>query len=179
MTAVLIALLLLILLFWVLLKLRALREKKLIDEKPADKYTILLGLYYVLSRACLHYYRDRNSYPKVVSGSVDGLMELGYLKGETLADTTNALKLFSIITTDKDGCGICLAHIKASMAHEIINRVSEARVPFHFQDFKGGQLKPLDSQGDTLVNLTLPLPVRPVGSTPNKVEDGGQAQKSP
>lgn len=166
MTAVLVAVLFLMLLFWGLLKLRALREKTVKEEKPADKITVLLGMFYLLSRACLAYYRDRNTYPMVVSGSPDGLMELGYLQTEPLVGVDKSLKLFSIVLTDKAGCGICLAHIKASLARQILDRVAEAKMPFAFQDYRSGQYKPMTSTGDTLVNLTLPLPVQPVGYVP-------------
>ncbi len=172
MTVVLMAILGLIILFWILLKLRVLREATVSDEKPADKITILLGLFYVLSRACLQFYRDRNAYPSVVSGTSEGLMELGYLQGEPLVLMNKSLRLFSIVVTDKAGCGICLAHIKASMAQEMIRRVAEANGPFEFQDYKSGQYKPIAAGGDTLINLTLPLPVRPIGSvSPPKIDD--------
>lgn len=171
MTTVLYAVLGLILLFWILLKLRKLREKTVNEEKPADKITILMGLFYVLSRACLQYYRDRNGYPNVVTGNSEGLIELGYLKNEPLAQLTKSLRLFSIVVTDKAGYGICLAHIKASVAQEIIQRVNEAKVPFQFQDYKNSEYKPITGGGETLVNLTLPLPVRPVGSTASVLPD--------
>jgi hypothetical protein len=154
----------LLLLFWFLLKLRTLRESTVKEERPADKLTVLLGLFYLLSRACLNYYRDRNAYPPVVIGAPEGLIELGYLKNEPRAELTGSLKLFSIVVTDKAGCGICLAHIKASMAMEMVRRVAETGTLIQFQDYRGGQYKPLTSTGDTLVNLTLPLPVRPLGS---------------
>ncbi|MBF0191523.1 MAG: hypothetical protein HQL99_10370 [Magnetococcales bacterium] len=154
----------LVMLFWTLLRLRTMRESTIKDELPADKLTVLLGMFYVLSRACLKYYRDRNAYPPVVIGAPEGLTELGYLKGERLAELSNSLKLFSIVVTDKAGCGICLAHIKASVAMEMVRRVAETNTTIQFQDYRGGQYKPLTSTGDTLVNLTLPLPVRPLGS---------------
>ncbi|MBF0340826.1 MAG: hypothetical protein HQL95_07685 [Magnetococcales bacterium] len=176
---VFVALMGLILLFWFLLRLRTLREASIQDEKPADKLTVLLGLFYVLSRACLNYYRDRNTYPPVVSGAPEGLMELGYLKDEPLAEMTSSLKLFSIVATDKAGCGICLAHIKASVAMEFLRRVAESKTSIEFQDYRGGQYKPLTSAGDTLVNLTLPLPVRPVGAQPPKMVLEGAAAGAP
>ncbi|MBF0125615.1 MAG: hypothetical protein HQM02_00235 [Magnetococcales bacterium] len=166
MTAALLAMLFLMLLFWGLLKLRSMRERVVKDQKPVDKITVLLGMFYTLSRACLQYYRDRNAYPMVVSGHPDGLLELGYLKSEPVAGINKTLQLFSIVVTEKAGWGICLAHIKASLANEIVRRVDEARVPFEFMDYKSGQYRPLTGLGgDTLVNLTLPLPVRPVGSS--------------
>ncbi|MBF0272088.1 MAG: hypothetical protein HQL98_08510 [Magnetococcales bacterium] len=162
----------LVMLFWTLLRLRVMRESTIKDELPADKLTVLLGLFYVLSRACLNYYRDRNAYPPVVVGAPEGLTELGYLKGERMAELTGSLKLFSIVVTDKAGCGICLAHIKASVAMEMVRRVAETNTTIQFQDYRGGQYKPLTSTGDTLVNLTLPLPVRPVGSkAPSPIPD--------
>ncbi|GAB0058466.1 hypothetical protein SIID45300_02815 [Candidatus Magnetaquicoccaceae bacterium FCR-1] len=161
-----IVLLVLIALFWFLLKLRTLREDSIQDEMPPDKLTVLLGMFYVLSRACLNYYRDRNTYPPAVSGTPDGLMELGYLNDEPLAQLSKSVKLFSIVVTDKGGYGICLAHIKASVAMEFLRRVSETKTTIEFQDYRGGQYKPLTSTGDTLINLTLPLPVRPIGAKP-------------
>ncbi|MBF0182332.1 MAG: hypothetical protein HQM03_20140 [Magnetococcales bacterium] len=165
-TTALFAMLFLMLLFWGLLKLRTLRESSIKDEKPVDKITVLLGMFYTLSRACLQYYRDHNAYPLVVSGTPDGLLELGYLQEEPVAGIRKTLQLFSIVVTEKAGWGICLAHIKASMAMEIMDRVAQTRVAIAFVDYKGGQYKPMTASGDTLVNLTLPLPVRPVGSNP-------------
>ncbi|MEO5347974.1 MAG: hypothetical protein H7834_16600, partial [Magnetococcus sp. YQC-9] len=83
-----------------------------------------------------------------------------------LAQLSNSVKLFSIVVTDKAGYGICLAHIKASVAMEFLRRVNETKTTIEFQDYRGGQYKPLTSTGDTLINLTLPLPVRPLGATP-------------
>lgn len=171
----------LMLLFWGLLKLRTMREATIQDEMPPDKLTVLLGLFFVLSRACIKYHRDRNAYPQAISGTPEGLIELGYLKDEPLATLSNSIRLFSIVVTDKAGCGICLAHIKASMAMEILRRVAETKSKIEFQDYRGGQYKPLTSAGDTLVNLTLPLPVRPVGAkapTPGLPDGTGDAAAS-
>ncbi|NGZ05698.1 MAG: hypothetical protein G8237_05020 [Magnetococcales bacterium] len=165
----------LILLFMLLLKLRTLREATIQEEMPSDKLTVLLGMFFVLSRACIKYYRDRNAYPQSICGTPESLIELGYLKDEPLATISNSIRLFSIVVTDKAGCGICLAHIKASVAMDILRRVSDTNCQIEFQDYRGGQYKPLTSAGDTLINLTLPLPVRPVGSkaaTPGLPESG-------
>ncbi|MBF0605878.1 MAG: hypothetical protein HQL07_19560 [Nitrospirae bacterium] len=180
MTVVLICLLILSLLFWMLLRLRSMRERHVVDELPPDKTTILVGLFYTLSRACLQHYRDKNYYPRTVVGSEGSLMELGYLKGDTLAEITSATKLFSIAISDRAGFGICLAHTPAAMANEIIGRINENNWPGEFVDYKNGQFVPLAGPVTrTMVNLVLPLPVQPVGTKPVILESTEPPRKTP
>lgn len=173
-------LLVLALLFWTLLRLRRMRESHVVDELPPDKTTILVGLFYTISRACLQYYRDKNYYPRTVVGSDGSLMELGYLDKDTIAKITSATKLFSIAISDRAGFGVCLAHTPASMANEIVNRIHENDWPGEFVDYKNGQFVPLEHPvARAMVNLTLPLPVQPVGTKPIILENAKPAKTAP
>ncbi|HIJ82588.1 MAG: hypothetical protein HW380_2154 [Magnetococcales bacterium] len=180
MTIVLLVLALLIVLFWSLLRLRSMRESHVADELPPDKTTILVGLFYSLSRACLQHYRDKNHYPRTVTGSDGSLMELGYLKGDTLAEITSVTKLFSIAISDRAGFGVCLAHTPAAMANDIVGRINENDWPGEFVDYKNGQFVPLERPiTRTMVNLTLPLPVQPVGTKPVILENAEPEKRPP
>ncbi|MEO5329287.1 MAG: hypothetical protein H7829_13720 [Magnetococcus sp. THC-1_WYH] len=162
------------------MRLRSMRERHVVNELPPDKTTILVGLFYTLSRACLQHYRDKNYYPRTVVGSEGSLMELGYLKGDTLAEITSATKLFSIAISDRAGFGICLAHTPAAMANEIIGRINENNWPGEFVDYKNGQFVPLAGPVTrTMVNLVLPLPVQPVGTKPVILESTEPPRKTP
>ncbi|MBF0109795.1 MAG: hypothetical protein HQL76_11515 [Magnetococcales bacterium] len=180
MTAILILLLILAIVFWLLLRLRRMRERLVDQELPPDKTTILVGLFYTLSRACIQHYRDKNYYPRTITGTEGSLMELGYLKEDTLAKITSATKLFSIAISDRAGFGICLAHTPATMANEIIGRIRENDWPGTFVDYKNGQFAPLETPVTrAMVNLTLPLPVQPVGTKPVILESTEPAKKTP
>lgn len=148
---------------WVLLKLRDIREARAGKELPGDKVTVLLGLFFLLSKASIRYYRDRKSYPKVVSGSENGLVELGYLRDEPLAEMTTVLPLFSIVATEFAGSGICLASTPPSMVVEILNRMRQTGDTLSFADFYNGRFLPLTPPfSKKIINLTLPLPLRPL-----------------
>lgn len=163
MTATLIGLLFLTSLFWIFLRLRDLREADLEDELPGDKITVLLGIFMILSKACLQYHRDRGEYPTLVSGSEDALMDAGYLDGEPLAKMTKSIPVFSIVSTEAAGSAVCLANTPASLAAEISGRVGEMGGGFIFFDLRSGQFVPLEGgvQHET-VTLCLMLPEEPL-----------------
>ncbi|MBF0146235.1 MAG: hypothetical protein HQL84_09390 [Magnetococcales bacterium] len=180
MTVILLFLLFLAVVFWLLLRLRTMRESHVGEELPPDKTTILVGLFYTLSRACIQHFRDKNYYPRTIIGSDGSLMELGYLKGDTLAEITSATKLFSIAISDRAGFGVCLAHTPAAMANQIVARIRENDWPGGFVDYKNGQFTPLETPVTrAMVNLTLPLPVQPVGTKPIILESAEPAKKIP
>ncbi|MBF0421410.1 MAG: hypothetical protein HQL73_00275 [Magnetococcales bacterium] len=165
-------------LFWALLRLRRMRERHVVDELPPDKITILVGLYYTISRACLQHYRDKSYYPRAVTGSEGSLKEAGYLDKDTIAKITSATKLFSIAVSDRAGYGVCLAHTPAAMANEIMTRIQENGWPGEFVDYKNGQFIPLAVPVTReMVNLTLPLPVQPIGTKPIVLETAKPLKK--
>jgi hypothetical protein len=156
----------LVVIFWGLLRLRDIRESAIEDINEPDKTAILLGLFYTISSACLRFYRDNGNYPQAVIGDPEGLIESGYLKDEPLAQLTAAVKLFSMVTSDKGGIGVCLAHTTSALTNEIINKAKETSSLSKFINYSGGQFIVLELPVTRLtVNLTLPLPLCPVGST--------------
>jgi hypothetical protein len=164
-------------LFWGLLRLRDIRESAVQDIEEPDKTIILLGLFFTISSASLQYYRDRGHYPNAVIGDSEGLIELGYLKGTVMAQLTPAVKLFSMVTSDKGGVGVCLAHTTAAMANEIVGRAKETDSLNKFVDYESGQFTALETPVSTLTaNLTMPLPVVPIGTAAaggvDRIEDG-------
>jgi hypothetical protein len=166
----------LVVIFWGLLRLREIRESAVQDIEEPDKTSLLLGLFYTISAACLQFYRDRGSYPESVVGGHDGLIELGYLRGTTMADLTPAVKLFSIVISDKGGIGVCLAHTTAQMANEIVGRARETDSLNKFVDYQSGEFTPLETPVSTLTaNLTIPLPIVPIGTAiagSDRIDDG-------
>ena len=160
MTSILIGSLFLMALLWTLLKLRDLREQNVEEELPGDKITILLGVFLLLSKACLAFHRDTGNYPKLVHGP-DGLIEGGYLKNDPLAKMTKIIPLFTIIDVEGVGVGVCLINTPASLATEIIQRVKETN-SMEFANYRSGELEPISLPiTPTMVNLTLMLPKKP------------------
>ncbi|MBF0194104.1 MAG: hypothetical protein HQL71_06075 [Magnetococcales bacterium] len=166
----------LVVIFWGLLRLREIRESAVQDIEEPDKIALMLGLFYTISAACLKFYRDRGSYPESVLGGPEGLIELGYLKGTTMADLTPAVKLFSIVISDKGGVGVCLAHTTAQMANEIVGRAKESNSLEKFVDYQSGEFVKLEIPVSTLTaNLTIPLPIVPIGTAiagSDRIEEG-------
>lgn len=162
--------------FWGLLRLRRIRESAVDEIKEPDKTMILIGLFYTMSTACLKYYRDHGVYPPAIIGDKEGLIEMGYLKEEPLAQMTSAVKLFSMVVSDKAGSGVCLAHATAPVTNEIITRIRETNGPDKFVDYKSGQFIPLASPVTRLtINLTMPLPLAPIGTESHgmdRIEEG-------
>lgn len=149
-------------LLWILLRLRDLRERELEDELPGDKNTVILGLFLVLSKACLQYHRDRGYYPTQVSGAADALLETGYLEDHPLAKLTKSIYLFSIVATESTGSAVCLTNTTARIASELIARIGETGGNFLFFDLRGSQFVPLTPAiPHETVNLCLMLPERP------------------
>lgn len=156
---------------WALLKLRELRERKAALEPSADKITVLLGLYMLLSKACIRYFRDRKHYPPVISGMPDGLVETGYLRGEKLAEITSSIPLFTIVVSDRAGHGICLERMPPRMAMEILARASQIGPALRFVNHKDGAFERLTPPlTDREIRLTLPLPLRPLDLPPEGME---------
>jgi hypothetical protein len=155
----------LVVIFWGLLRLREIRESAIEEMKKPDKYMILLGLFYTISNACLKYYRDNGTYPNAVIGDPEALIEMGYLKDEPLAEMTSAVKLFSMVTSDKSGIGVCLAHTTSGVTNELVKRAKEIDNVNKFIDYKSGQFIRLETPVTRFtINLTLPLPIVPIGT---------------
>ena len=163
MIATLLGTLFLIALFWTLIRLRDLRERELEDELPGDKITVILGVFLLLSKACLHYHRDRGHYPSQVSGASDALVETGYLADDPLAKMTKIMHLFSIVATESSGSAVCLTNTTAALASEMVRRVEETGGTFLFFDLRGAQFIPVTSTiPHETVNLSLMLPETPM-----------------
>ncbi len=163
MTTILSATAFLVAVLWGLLKLRELRERSAAKEPSVDKVTVLLGLFMLLSKACIRYHRDRHAYPLVISGSPEGLVELGYLEGELLAEMTSSIPLFSMAVSDRAGHGVCLAHLPANMATAMIRRAAQSELNVEFMDYRNGLFVPMTPPLSVkVVKLTLPLPLRPL-----------------
>lgn len=162
-TTALVAVIVLTIIFWVLVRLREMREQTKEASLPTDETTILLGIFYGLSQACINHHRDHGNYPEVVSGAHDGLVETGYLKNvEDLEAVSSIIPLFTIVLTEKGGRGICLSNTTRDMAQKIIGRVNSSSHELNFCDFQGDKYHVLDDPiSSDYVNLTLPLPVRP------------------
>ncbi len=171
MTIVLASIALLVVILWGLLKLRELREKKVAKEPSVDKVTVLLGLFMLLGKACIRYYRDQGMYPLVIAGSPQGLVEMGYLQGELLAGMTTSIPLFSMAVSDRAGHGVCLAHLPANIATGVIRRAAQTKLNIEFMDYRNGLFVPITLPITVrVVRLTLPLPLRPLD-----LDQNGQA----
>ena len=158
----LLGLLFIIVLLRGLLHLRRLRESSLEEELPSDKITVIIGIYLMLSKGCIQYYRDYGHYPDRISGDSNSLVELGYLKGEALAEMTNSLPRFSLVTAENTGTALCLSNTKRALVAEILTRIQEMASPLIFVDVRANQFHPLalPIANDT-VNLCLMLPTDP------------------
>ncbi|MEO5363276.1 MAG: hypothetical protein H7838_06590 [Magnetococcus sp. DMHC-8] len=170
MIATLIGLLFITALLKLLLHLRRIRENALTEELPSDKITVMIGIFLMLSKGCLQYFRDYGHYPERITGASDSLVEAGYLKGEPLASLTKSLPRFSIIVADQVGSAICLPNTKRTLATEILTRLKEMDSPLAFVDMRGNQFLPLTLPvAHDSVNLCLMLPNDP-SKTVNKPE---------
>jgi hypothetical protein len=155
-------LLVLTVVLWSLVKLREFRDKQKNEKLPMDQGTILLGLFYTLSEACIAYHRDHGHYPPTVSGAPDGLIEKGYLQKKNLADMTAAVSLYSMVVSEKVGYGVCLANTTAELTTLILDRATMSGSRVTFLDFKNGQYVTLTMPiKNDFINLTLPLPHKP------------------
>ncbi|MBF0461062.1 MAG: hypothetical protein HQL87_06680 [Magnetococcales bacterium] len=162
MIATFIGLLFITALLWILLRLRKIREDSIVEELPSDKITVIIGIYLMLSKACLQYYRDHGHYPDRVAGDSDSLVEAGYLKGDPLAGLTKSLPRFSIVITDTIGTAICLSNTKRELATEIMTRIKEMDSSLAFVDLRANQFLPLTLPiSFDSINLCLMLPKDP------------------
>jgi hypothetical protein len=154
-------------LLWGLLRLREIRESAIEDVEGIDKTQILMGLFFTVSNACIKYYRDRGNYPQFITGDPEGLIELGYFEDELLAKQSSAIKLFSIVISDKNAVGVCLPHTTEDIANKLIRRARAADVLFNFVDFVRGEFEQLETPVSPLtLNLTFPLPFTPYDDDP-------------
>ncbi|MEO5340494.1 MAG: hypothetical protein H7837_08265 [Magnetococcus sp. MYC-9] len=145
-----------------LLHLRRLRESSIEEELPSDKLTVIIGIFLMLSKACLQYYRDYGHYPERITGDSDSLVEAGYLKGDPLAGMTRSLPRFSIVTAENTGTALCLANTKRTLASEIVSRIKEMASPLVFVDVRANQFHPLTLPiTHESINLCLMLPADP------------------
>ncbi|MBF0158746.1 MAG: hypothetical protein HQL58_04420 [Magnetococcales bacterium] len=146
---------------WTLVRLRDIREKSRAQKLPSDQGTVLLGMFYTISDACIRYNRDKGHYPLAISSAPDALIELGYLRNSDLASMTSALQLFSIIASEKVGFGVCLANTTSEMSVEIMERARMTGNNVAFVDFKNDQYVTLTPPiRNDFINLTLPLPYK-------------------
>lgn len=171
MTATLIGLLLIIALLQMLLRLRRIRESSIEEQLPSDKITVMIGIYLMLSKACIQYYRDYGHYPERITGDSESLVETGYLKNEPLASLTRSIPRFSIVSADVIGSAICLPNTKRALASDILNRIKEMESSLLFVDMRGNQFIPLSLPiPHDSINLCLMLPKDPnkPANTPNE-----------
>ncbi|MBF0137887.1 MAG: hypothetical protein H7833_04190 [Magnetococcus sp. DMHC-1] len=146
---------------WILVRLRRIRERAKAQVLPSDQATLLLGLFYILSDACLRYHRARKRYPSIISGAADGLVEQGFLKDVELARMTQAIPLFTIVATEQ-GYGVCLPNSTGPLTREILERARMSGNNVIFMDWNKVSLVPLTPPiREDFINLTLPLPVTP------------------
>ncbi|OSM06114.1 hypothetical protein [Magnetofaba australis] len=156
------ALAVLTIILWTLAKLRDIRDQKKSGKLPTDESTLLLGLFYTISNACVAYFREHGCYPPVVHGANDGLLERGYLDNDELASMTQSMKLFSIVISDVNGFGVCLENCTASITEEIISRAKTSGSKVVFMDFKSDRFVTLTPPiKNDFINLTIPLPLKP------------------
>ncbi|MEO5348501.1 MAG: hypothetical protein H7836_02500 [Magnetococcus sp. YQC-3] len=166
MTATLIGLLLITALLQMLLHLRRIRESSIEEELPSDKITVLIGIYLMLSKGCIQYYRDYGRYPDRITGDSESLVETGYLKGEPLASMSKSIPKFSIVSADVIGYAICLPNTKRALASDILTRLKEMESSLLFVDMRGNQFLPLALPiPHESVNLCLMLPKDPTKPT--------------
>ncbi len=152
----------LIMFLWGMVKLREIREKAALELPPNDEITLFLGLYYSLVRGCINHYHDHKAYPKAIMGEPGGLVEKGYMQSDDLTKKVSVIPLFSIVTTDKGGTGICLTNISAEMANKILSRAEEAESKLRFVTFEEKVFRELEGRvTEEHVNLTLPVPLEP------------------
>lgn len=158
---ILASLLFLILFLWGLVKLKEIRELPA-GGLPQDETTLMLGLFYVLSQACIHYHKERGRYPMVIEGARDGLIELGYLNKHSWVKETSILPAFTILVTEESGYGIVVSGMSPHLAREVVDRATrKGASPIIFMDFKEDKFVPLPTPLNVTVNLTLPLPYQP------------------
>ncbi|MEG3641363.1 hypothetical protein [Magnetococcus sp. PR-3] len=150
------------LILWMLAKMRDIRERRAADIMPTDEHTVLFGLFLTLSSAAVAYYRDYGSYPLMVQGAPDGLIEKGYLENSDLATMTSALPLFSVVIAEYNGYGICLENCTSSITEGILERNTEMGGKLNFMDYKSDRYVTLTPPiRNDFINLTLPLPLKP------------------
>lgn len=150
---------------WGMVKLRELRETPT-DGLPNDEATLMLGMYYGLSSACLEYHRDKNRYPAVMRGAIDGLEELGYVKRQRVLQDSTLLHMFALTITENSGYGICLFKCSPRLVNDILDRARQVSGAVRFMHFnmEEGKYSPLELPVKEEVNLVLPLPFKPSSS---------------
>lgn len=164
-TVLLLATLGLVGVLWILVKLKELRERPLDGGLPNDEATLMLGVYYAISQGCVAYFRAKNRYPGLISGSKEGLYEQGFIKEEMLPGGGLALiPMFTVVPTESTGYGICLHNVNAQLAKQVIERVemSGGRVLLVNYNRETLKYEPIPPNNLSAVNLTLPLPLKPM-----------------
>ncbi|MBF0285544.1 MAG: hypothetical protein HQL51_13925 [Magnetococcales bacterium] len=163
MAIILIALFSLTAVLWFLVKLREFRETPLEGVMPNDEATLLLGLFYALSHACILYFKERSRYPALITGARDGLVELGFLKENLLPEGGHGLvPMFSMVANEDVGYGICLFNTSPSLANDILERAEKnTHGRLRFFHFKDNKFEPVAAPVKEIVNLSLILPSRP------------------
>lgn len=162
MLGILFALIGLTLMVWLLVKLREIRE--LTSGPPSDETTLIIGLFFAMSRASIRFYKERGRYPALVSGARDGLWELGYLKKESIASETAMIQLFSVVFSEKVGYGICLYNCNPTLTNSLLDRLEKTNSKIRFYNFIEDEFRPLARPITHAVALTLPLPTKPTSA---------------
>ena len=160
---IVLSLLLLTFVIWLMAKLKDLRENPPSGDLPNDEATMVLGLFYTLSGACLRFYKDKGRYPSVVSGARDGLDETGYLRG-TSADGTSLTHMFTIIANEQIGYALCLYNVTPMLAKDVLDRVEQSGGALKFREFSSDAYHELPIPITSSLNLALPLPHKPSSS---------------
>lgn len=147
------------LVLWLLVRLKEEREAN--SGPPNDETTLVLGMFYSLSQACVKYYRERGKYPSQVAGTKEGLFELGYLKDSPVAKEVSTMSLFQIVATESSGQGLCLFNSPPSLVTNILDRMDKQHLAIKFMKYNEYNYHPIERPVRENVNLTLPLPFKP------------------
>lgn len=147
---------------WIMVRLRELRETP-VDGLPTDEATLILGVYYGLSNACLEYYRDKGRYPAVMRGAIDGLEELGYINRQEVLRNSALVAMFGLVVTENSGYGICLFKCSPRLANDILDRAQQVSGAVRFMELDEVDVKFVSFEAPVKreLNLVLPLPFKP------------------
>lgn len=150
--------------FWLLVRLKEEREANF--GPPNDETTLVLGMFYTLSQACVKYYRDRGKYPTQVSGTKEALLESGYLKDSAVAKEVSLMHLFQLVNTENRVQGLCLFNTPPALVSAILDRMEKQHVAIKFMRFHEFNYLPIERPVQENLNLALPLPFKPAAKKP-------------
>lgn len=147
------------LVLWLLVRLK--EEREVNSGPPNDETTLILGMFYSLSQACVKYYRERGKYPSQVSGTKEALLELGFLKDSPVAKEVSLMHLFQVVNTEDNGQGLCLFNTPPALVSSILDRMDKQHNAIRFMKFVDFTYQPIERPIQENINLALPLPFRP------------------